>query len=606
MKNNINQKFKAMINNKTIFFLFSVLFYSANIFAQYKVPDPQPGIYVNDYVGVLSSEQKETLRQKIKSFKEVSSIEIAVVILDDFQGYSVEDITLTIGRKWGVGQAGLNNGIVYLVSPNNRKARIEVGSGLQGELTDAYTSSIQDDVKQFYRNSDYYSGIDQVVSNMIEKLQPISWEQRQKLLAEEEKRSAEAMANFWNGLFNTLGFGSILGLFSWLIIVLHKNRKKQEKEKERLLSLLEKYSKKISDKINYYNSYVSRIPSLDNVKSTLEGYKYNANNFKHNNKFLQSVVDAIESYLNSSSIKQSDLDIECLILDDKIKSHAKNSVNLFDDAILDKIRIHFNKCKDVFKSHEADYYLVFENRVADLLEQETFENNFNQAIKQVNLDKAKLLNYDLDGDISKLRNEILDVTTSLTDNWKFVHENYDYYQQKVVKLEKEYERLVFFMKNCYSNLINKVETYNSKAYVRKSTQQDMRAVLLEAKKKYNDWKQSNETLSAYLEYEKYFIDFDNKIEYIYKPDYEDYEAKQAEIRRQIRLKEEDEERERQRIRNEERRKRDEEEADRRRRDSYSSSSTSSYSSYSDNSSSYGGGDSFSGGGFDGGGSSSSW
>src|SRR4028118_104247 len=75
-------------------------------------------------------------------------------------GPSVGDGGVAPGGAGGVGQAGRNNGAILIVAPNEREVRIEVGYGLEGELTDAISSVIiQGSILQRFRAGDLPGGI---------------------------------------------------------------------------------------------------------------------------------------------------------------------------------------------------------------------------------------------------------------------------------------------------------------------------------------------------------------------------------------------------------------------------------------------------------------
>ena len=63
--------------------------------------------------------------------------QVVVVTVGSLQGYPIEDFGYQLGRHWGIGQQGKNTGAILIVAPNERKVRIEVGYGLEGQLTDA-------------------------------------------------------------------------------------------------------------------------------------------------------------------------------------------------------------------------------------------------------------------------------------------------------------------------------------------------------------------------------------------------------------------------------------------------------------------------------------
>ena len=113
-------------------FLFSILLLlSISLNAQIdKVipPRPVPARLVNDFTNTLSPGQQNELEQKLVAYDDSTSNQIAVVIinsLQDYQDYPLEEFSLGILRKWGVGNKKNNNGIVILVAKNDRKVRIE-------------------------------------------------------------------------------------------------------------------------------------------------------------------------------------------------------------------------------------------------------------------------------------------------------------------------------------------------------------------------------------------------------------------------------------------------------------------------------------------------
>ena len=72
----------------------------------------------------------------------VRSLEIAVVIVKSVDGYDKGDFAARIIEKWGIGQKGKDNGVLFLIANQDHALRIEVGYGLEGALTDAICSGI--------------------------------------------------------------------------------------------------------------------------------------------------------------------------------------------------------------------------------------------------------------------------------------------------------------------------------------------------------------------------------------------------------------------------------------------------------------------------------
>jgi uncharacterized protein len=69
-----------------------------------------------------------------------------VVTLNSLQGHSIDEYGYQLGRHWGIGQKGRNNGVLLIVASIEHKVRIEACYGLEGTFTDALSSNIIDTV----------------------------------------------------------------------------------------------------------------------------------------------------------------------------------------------------------------------------------------------------------------------------------------------------------------------------------------------------------------------------------------------------------------------------------------------------------------------------
>ena len=134
---------------------------------------PTPPRLVNDFANILTPEQEEALEQKLVTYDDTTSNQIAVVTLEtliDKRGveYEDEEVALKILREWGVGQKNRNNGIVILIVPGEKKIRIEVGYGLEGAVPDITAKNIiENDIAPNFRAGNYYRGLDEATSSII-------------------------------------------------------------------------------------------------------------------------------------------------------------------------------------------------------------------------------------------------------------------------------------------------------------------------------------------------------------------------------------------------------------------------------------------------------
>lgn len=101
---------------------------------------------VVDQAGLLSQTVERKLAAKLAAHEQATSQQLVVVTLKSLDGLTISQYGYRLGRHWGIGQKGKDNGTLLIVAPNERKVRIEVGYGLEGTLTDALSFNIIDQV----------------------------------------------------------------------------------------------------------------------------------------------------------------------------------------------------------------------------------------------------------------------------------------------------------------------------------------------------------------------------------------------------------------------------------------------------------------------------
>jgi len=149
-------KTKLMFKKITIFL--SLLLVSFFAFSQ-QLP-PKSGTLVTDYTNTLSGGDKQQLESKLVAFDDSTSTQIAVVIIKSVGDYDINEYGQKLGRAWGIGSKGKNNGIVVLVALGDRKVTIQTGYGAEGAVPDAVTHEIiQNDITPRFKQGDYYGGL---------------------------------------------------------------------------------------------------------------------------------------------------------------------------------------------------------------------------------------------------------------------------------------------------------------------------------------------------------------------------------------------------------------------------------------------------------------
>lgn len=124
---------------------------------------------VVDLANLLDSATEAQLTADLAALEEKSTDQIVVVTLPSLQGYAIEDFGYQLGRHWGIGQKGKDNGALLIVAPNERKVRIEVGHGLEQHLTDAMSRLIiENAILSRFRRGDFQGGIVAGVRDMTD------------------------------------------------------------------------------------------------------------------------------------------------------------------------------------------------------------------------------------------------------------------------------------------------------------------------------------------------------------------------------------------------------------------------------------------------------
>jgi uncharacterized protein len=116
--------------------------------------------FIADEVNILPKEIHNDLNMTLWDLQKKTGADIAVVIINSLNGRTVEDVAIDIGRTYKVGSREKNNGIVFLTAIEDRRMRIELGTGLEDKISISSLDNIRDyDILPYYKNDDYVNGI---------------------------------------------------------------------------------------------------------------------------------------------------------------------------------------------------------------------------------------------------------------------------------------------------------------------------------------------------------------------------------------------------------------------------------------------------------------
>lgn len=165
-------------------------------------PQPTNDFFVNDFAGCLSADDAREMQARGEALYRATGAQAVVVTVESLDGASIEDYGYGLANEWGIGAEDADSGVLLLLSTGDRQVRIEVGSGLEGQLTDGKTGRILDTYAMPYlRADDFSTGLLEAYKSIVNEvylefgLEPESgYEPVESLPEENENRTTAILA----------------------------------------------------------------------------------------------------------------------------------------------------------------------------------------------------------------------------------------------------------------------------------------------------------------------------------------------------------------------------------------------------------------------------
>lgn len=171
------------------------------------VVEPSAEFYVNDYANLLNSETRDYIINTNKNLYSQTGAQIVVVTIPSLEGDSLEDYATELFRKFEIGDKTKNNGLLLLLSLEERQFRIEVGYGLEGILPDGKTGRIQDEyIIPYLKQDNWNDGIKNGFNAIIQ------------IIADEYNVDVGAQSAVVNESEGTIDDGTAITIFLSMII----------------------------------------------------------------------------------------------------------------------------------------------------------------------------------------------------------------------------------------------------------------------------------------------------------------------------------------------------------------------------------------------------
>jgi len=145
-----------------------ILLPKSHLDAYYPLGEPKG--YVNDYAKLLMPGEQLGLSGALEALEDDIGAELVFVTIDSLKGDSIENFAIELFADWGIGKKGQDNGVLVLISKNDKKVRIEVGYGLEPLITDIESKHFIDEATPYIKDAKYIDGIGLLMSSLAEQI----------------------------------------------------------------------------------------------------------------------------------------------------------------------------------------------------------------------------------------------------------------------------------------------------------------------------------------------------------------------------------------------------------------------------------------------------
>jgi uncharacterized protein len=186
---------------------------------------------VTDLTGTLSGEAVSRIETKLANFEASKGSQIAVLIVPTTAPEEIEQYGIRVGEAWKLGRKSVSDGAILIIAKEDRRARIEVGQGLEGVLPDAIASRIiSETVTPHFKLGDFDGGVEAGVDQMISVVngEPLpapdrKWEHHSGLgnllpiLLVVVFVASGVLRALFGRLFGSVATGGLAGGIAWLL-----------------------------------------------------------------------------------------------------------------------------------------------------------------------------------------------------------------------------------------------------------------------------------------------------------------------------------------------------------------------------------------------------
>lgn len=179
---------------------FTFIFLSLSLFAGsvHALNIPTLDRPVIDETGLLGANTQNQIEKSLFELRNSTGIQLQVYVIKSLEGDSIESVAIQIFDKWKLGDAKTDRGLLFLIAPNEKRMRIEVGQGLEGDMPDVIAKRIISDVvRPYFQRGEYSLGVAQGVLTIENYLTNADPEQKAQWQQAAQEKTGKKSGGFW-------------------------------------------------------------------------------------------------------------------------------------------------------------------------------------------------------------------------------------------------------------------------------------------------------------------------------------------------------------------------------------------------------------------------
>ncbi|MCK4644446.1 TPM domain-containing protein [bacterium] len=132
---------------------------------------PQYIGFVTDNASIFTHREISSLEKALSELESETGIEFAILTVESLDEEDIDTFRQDVFNSWGIGKEGADNGLLLVISEQDRKYGMEIGYGLEGQINDSYTGRIMRELfPENFRSGNYYEGVYALINTIYDRI----------------------------------------------------------------------------------------------------------------------------------------------------------------------------------------------------------------------------------------------------------------------------------------------------------------------------------------------------------------------------------------------------------------------------------------------------